>query len=203
MEVVSHPSILSWDSMFARTAIAVLDQNANCGREQMVGKAGDPTFTVKVSVHVQCPSVLQCRSIPVAGVPETSIHSNKLTPVQVLYMIIHVGQPIEEEGERGEGQAAQGLLVPPGDLGARGQMLRGGPGPGLPAPHPRPAFQEGDHWQGWASKMQNKIPFSTCVIGGPGVTAREPTRKDLIICKSHQVFKYHCARHWKVLRLPS
>lgn len=79
MELVSHPSLRSWDSMFARTAVAVLDQNANCEREQMVGKAGDPTFTVKVSVH--CP-VSQCTAV--SGVPETSIHSNKGTPVLVL-----------------------------------------------------------------------------------------------------------------------
>ena len=43
-------SFLSWCSMFVRTALAMLDHNANCGRDQKIGRDGQPSFTVKVTV---------------------------------------------------------------------------------------------------------------------------------------------------------
>jgi hypothetical protein len=56
-----YPCVPSWDSMFARTAVAVLDPNATCGREQKEGRDGDPAFTVKVSVQYHC--ALQCQAL--------------------------------------------------------------------------------------------------------------------------------------------
>jgi hypothetical protein len=38
--------------MFVRTALAVLDHNANCRREQQVGRGGNLLFTVKVGLQI-------------------------------------------------------------------------------------------------------------------------------------------------------
>jgi hypothetical protein len=49
MSVYPQQSLFSWCSMFVRTALAVLDHNANCSRDQKLGRDGQPSFTVKVN----------------------------------------------------------------------------------------------------------------------------------------------------------